>query len=161
MKKLTLFIIFLNLGIAFTFGQSANDTIVLKRAFGGYQYFQGEKKLNMSQLVNIMQPNEKAYEQIKSAQSSLTFAMIFSYAGGFMVGYPIGTAIGGGEPNWKLAGIGLGLIVISIPLNQSAMKKTNEAVNLYNSGFRSSSSLPKAELHLSSSKDGIGLRLKF
>lgn len=31
--------------------------------------------------------------------------IILSYAGGFMIGWPIGTAIGGGKPAWALAGI--------------------------------------------------------
>jgi len=48
----------------------------------------------MIQLVNTMKINEQAYMQIKSAQSTYTMAMILSYAGGFMVGWPLGTAIG-------------------------------------------------------------------
>ena len=62
-----------------------------------------------------MKPNEQAYKLIKSAQSTYTWGKcIFSYAGGFMIGYPLGTALGGGEPNWAMANIGAGLKAASI-----------------------------------------------
>ncbi len=53
------------------------------------QFFEGEKRLNVNQLVQIMEQKEHAYKEIKSAQSTYKVAMIFSYAGG----WPIGTAI--------------------------------------------------------------------
>ncbi len=69
----------------------------------------------MLQLVKTMEPNEQAYKEIKAAQSTYTLAIIVGGVGGFMVGWPLGTALSGGEPNWIFAGIGAGLIVISIP----------------------------------------------
>jgi hypothetical protein len=44
-------------------------------------------------------------------------AYILAYSGGFMVGYTLGTAIAGGDPNWGVAGIGAGLIVVAVPLS--------------------------------------------
>jgi hypothetical protein len=58
----------------------------MKKVFGGYQFYQGGKRLNMNQLVNTMKLNEQAYEQIESAQPTYTMVMILSYAGGFMIG---------------------------------------------------------------------------
>lgn len=102
---------------------------------------QGEKLLKVNQLVNTLKPNEQAYKQIKSAQSTYILAMILSYAGGFMVGYPIGTAFGGGEPNWAIAGVGAGLIVVAIPISQKFSKKARLAVDTYNRGLETSSFL--------------------
>tara|TARA_B100000795_G_C22574625_1_gene351416 strand:+ start:408 stop:650 length:243 start_codon:yes stop_codon:yes gene_type:complete len=62
----------------------------MKKVFGGYQFYKGDKLLKINQLVNTMKPNEQAYKQMKSAQSTYTMAMIFDYAGGFMVGWPLG-----------------------------------------------------------------------
>jgi hypothetical protein len=115
----------------------------------------------MNQLVNTMKPNDQAYNQIKSAQSTYTMAMIFSCAGGFMVGWPLGTAIGGGEPNWAMAGIGAGLIVVAIPISQSFNKKAKQAVEIYNGGLQTSSFWDKNELKLSKTGNGIGLTLSF
>jgi hypothetical protein len=151
----------LTLGFSNVFGQTENDSITMKKVFGGYQFYQGEQRLNMNQLVNTMKANEQAYKQIKSAQSTYTMAMIFSYAGGFMVGWPLGTAIGGGEPNWAIAGVGAGLLVIAIPVSQSFNKKAKQAVGTFNGGLQTSSFWDKNELKLTMTGSGIGLTLNF
>lgn len=161
MRKLAIIFTFLSFGLSNIFAQSVNDSISMKKVFGGYQFYQGDKLLKVNQLVNIMKPNVQAYKQIKSARSAYTMAMFLSYAGGFMVGWPIGTAVGGGEPNWVLAGIGGGLIVVAIPIGQSFNKKAKQAVETYNSGLRTSSFWDKNELNLSMTGNGIGLTLNF
>ena len=35
--------------------------------------------------------------------------------GGFLVGWTLGTALGGGDPDWTVAGVGAGFIALSIP----------------------------------------------
>jgi len=161
MRKIAIVLILLAVSMSFTFGQTASDSISIKKVFGGYQFYQGKQRLNMNQLVNLMKPNEQAYKQIKSAESTYTMAMILSYAGGFMVGWPLGTAIGGGEPNWVMAGIGAGLIVVTIPISQSFNKKAKQAVETYNSGIQTSSFWDKKELKLLLTGNGIGLTLNF
>lgn len=161
MRKIAIVLTLLAVSMSFTFGQTASDSISIKKVFGGYQFYQGKQRLNMNQLVNLMKPNEQAYKQIKSAESTYTMAMILSYAGGFMVGWPLGTAIGGGEPNWVMAGIGAGLIVVTIPISQSFNKKAKQAVETYNSGIQTSSFWDKKELKLLLTGNGIGLTLNF
>ena len=161
MKRITTIISLLTIAFSFTFGQISTDSISMKKVFGGYQFYQGDKILNMSQLVKTIEPNEQAYKQIKSARSTYTMAMILSYAGGFMVGWPIGTALGGGEPNWTMAGIGAGLVAITIPISQNFNKKAKLAVDTYNGKLQTSSFLDKNELKLSFTGNGIGLTLKF
>ena len=161
MRKIAIFLTLLVVSMSFAFGQTTTDSISMKKVFGGYQFYQGEQMLNMNQLVNLMKPNDLAYRQIKSAQASFTLAAIMSGVGGFMVGWPIGTALGGGEPNWTLAGVGAGLILVSIPISQSFNKKAKQAVELYNAGLQTSSFWDKKELNLSLTGNGIGLTLKF
>ena len=161
MRRIAILLTLLVVSMSFAFGQTASDSISMKKVFGGYQFYQGEQMLNMNQLVNLMKPNDLAYRQIKSAQASFTLAAIMSGVGGFMVGWPIGTALGGGEPNWTLAGVGAGLILVSIPISQSFNKKAKQAVELYNAGLQTSSFWDKKELNLSLTGNGIGLTLKF
>lgn len=161
MKRITIIMTLLTVAYSFTYGQASTDSISMKKVFGGYQFYQGDKRLNMNQLVNTMKPYEQAYKQIKSAQSTYTMAMILSYAGGFMVGWPLGAAIGGGEPNWAMAGIGAGLIVVTIPISQNFNKKVKLAVETYNGGLQTSSFWDKNELKLSFTGNGIGLTLNF
>ena len=137
------------------------DSITMKKVFGGYKFYLGDRILNMSNLINTMRPNEQAYYEIKAAQSTYTIASIFSFAGGFLVGWPLGTAIAGGDPNWTLAGIGAGLIIISIPITQKFIKQTKGAVKTYNQGLQAGSLWNNTELKLSMTSYGAGIILKF
>ncbi|MGV8830163.1 MAG: hypothetical protein ACWA6U_17785 [Breznakibacter sp.] len=161
MKRFAIIITLLTVAYSFTNGQVSTDSILLKKVFGGYQFYQGDKRLNMNQLVKAMESNEQAYNEIKSAQSAYILSSIVGSVGGFMVGWPIGTALGGGEPNWTMAGIGAGLIVVSIPISHSFNKKAKHAVETYNGGLQTSSFWDKNELRLSLTGNGIGLTLNF
>ncbi len=160
-KYFILIISFLVIGTSNSYAQTQKDFITIKDVFGGYEFYQGEKILDKSQLENTLKTNQEAYKQIESAQTSYTLAMACSYAGGFMVGWPLGTAIAGGDPNWLLAGIGAGLIVVSIPLNNSYYSTAKEAVETYNNGLQTSSFWDKSDLKLTITGNGIGLTLTF
>jgi len=124
MRKFTLIITFLTVCITAAFGQSNTDSLTLKTTFGSYKVYQGYNPLSMKQLALLMKNNDQASKQIRSAKTVQVTASVIGFAGGFMVGYPLGTALVGGEPNWVLAGVGAGLIVVSITLNHSAKNKT-------------------------------------
>lgn len=161
MKRVAIILTLLVASISFTFGQSGTDPITLKKVTGGYQFFQADKMLTANQLVNAVKSNEQAYTIIKTAKSSYSFASVLGFAGGALVGWPLGTAMGGGEPEWAMAGLGAGLILIAIPISQNFNKKAKEAVDLYNGGLKESSFWDKNELRVTSTRDGVGLTLVF
>ncbi len=162
MKKITILVLFVVLLNSLATGQISNDSIIIKKgAFGGSEFHQNNKRLTMSQLVKILKPNELAYKDIKSAQTGNTFAAILGGAGGFLIGYTLGTSIGGGESNWAVAGIGAGLIVAAIPIGSSANKKAISAVNKYNEGLKTISFLDKTEWKIAYTDNGIGLLVSF
>jgi hypothetical protein len=135
--------------------------ITTKKSFGGTQFFLDGNRLTMPQLVKTMENNPEAYKQITSARSTNTFAAILSGAGGFMIGYPLGTALAGGYPNWLLAGIGAGLVVVSIPIAQKFNRQAQTAVDLYNQGLNGVSGYAKPEIYFGATDNGIGFRLYF
>jgi len=159
MKRLTLIVSLLTFTL--TFGQTSTDSIAINKVFGAYKFYQGEKRLNMNQLVRTMKPNELAYKKIKSAQSYNTLATISGMSGGLMLGWPLGIAFGGGNPDWILAGVGALLVIVSIPISQQSVFETKLAVETYNSGLKTSSFWDKKELNFSMTGNGIGLTLKF
>lgn len=161
MRKIAIILTLLAVSASFTFGQTAPDSISMKKVFGGYQFYQGEQIIQMNQLVNSMKSNDLAYKQIKSAQSLSAFASVLGGVGGFMIGWPIGTSLGGGEPEWAMAGIGAGLLVASIPIIHSMNKKAKKAIDIYNGGLMTSSFWDDKELILSTKGNGIGLTLYF
>lgn len=136
--------------------------IEVKKIFGGYKYTQNDASLTMRSLVKTMEANADAYELIKKARTNNTLANILSGAGGALIGFPIGTSLGGGDPNWALAGIGAGLVVVAIPISSSAFKKANQAVDLYNADLNETSFYHfKPEFNIIANKNGIGLSMNF
>jgi hypothetical protein len=137
------------------------DSILIKKVFGGYQFYQGDRRLKIKQLVNTMKSSEQAYQMIKSARSTNTIATITGFAGGFMIGELLGTALGGRDLNWTIAGIGSGLTVVAILVSQKFNKQAKKAVNTYNSSLRGNSFWDKNEFRILMKGDGVGLVLNF
>ena len=158
MKKVAM-LFFVVSGMMTATGQNTTDTLVLKKVWGSYQFYQNDTKLTFREVVGKMKPNEQAYLHIKSAQRNKTWSTIIGSIGGFMVGWPLGTAIGGGDPNWTMAGIGAALIVVSIPINQKFNKHFRMAVDTYNAN--PSALRNKKEWDLSFKGNALSLKYKF
>lgn len=158
MKRIIFIWIFI-ISVFGSYGQSKSDTIEIKKALGTVFQQQG-KNLTPRQLLEITQSNAEAYKAMKTAKSNYDISSVFGFAGGFLVGWPIGTAIGGGKPNWTLAGIGAGLIAVSIPFSIAYTKNAKIAVNLHNIGLRSTG-LSNAGLKLGLTSNGVGVTVKF
>lgn len=142
-----------------SYGQHASDTIEIKKSLGTV-FRQNGKNLNTRQLLNITQSNTEAYKEMKIAKSNYDIGTAFGFAGGFLVGWPLGTAIAGGEPNWTLAGIGAGLIAVSIPFTAAYTKRAKNAVHLYNNGIKSTG-MNNVDLKIGLTYNGIGIKLTF
>ena len=138
-----------------------SDTIRIVKKSSGYHFYRKRKELKINQLQTLLKTNDQAYKYIKSAKSSGTIATTFAYAGGFLIGWPLGTLMGGGKPNWALAGVGAGLAGISIPFSQSAMKKAKKAVREYNSTITSNAPISFKEFKVGVSANSVGLIVKF
>jgi hypothetical protein len=157
MKKFITMITISALFVSAGFSQALKDTISIER--NAYLY-QGEK-LTIKELTDILKSNPEAHKEMKKAKSNATGAQIFGYIGGFMIGWPLGTAIGGGDPNWALAGIGVGVALISIPFVSKANNHAKNAVDIYNRDLNTTGNLNHVEYYFHVSSDGIGLRLLF
>jgi hypothetical protein len=94
------------------------------------------------------------------AKKNYDAGAVFSFVGGFMVGWPCGTALAGGDPEWALAGVGAGLIAISIPFSTAYVKHTKNAVSLYNDGLTSVKE-DVAQIKFGMTNGGIGLKVTF
>lgn len=139
--------------------QRQADTIQIEKKFNTNYLLLGEK-LTPKQLLTIMEVNPTAYDLMKKAKRNYDASQIIAGVGGFMIGFPIGTAIAGGDPNWLLAGIGVGLVGVAIPFSINYNKKARAAVALYNDGIRSLGS-HKIEMKFALNAKGIGLTLNF
>lgn len=155
--------IFLGLFLSLTcISFCSSQTIEAEKSWGSYRYTQNGKTLTAGELRNQMNTNEESANLMKKAQVNKTFATIFGAAGGALIGYPIGTAIGGGDANWTLAGVGAGLVAVAIPFSIGANKRSKEAIDIYNYRINTKEDLAlQPQLHIISSPTGIGFALQF
>ena len=126
------------LGPLYLFTQNQSDTIEVRKTFFGTTFRLNGRNLKPRELLDITKVNAEAYKEMKIAHKNFVIANIFGMPGGFLVGWPIGTAIGGGQPNWSLAAMGAGLIVIEIPFATAYVRHAKMAVRIYNAN-----SIPK------------------
>ena len=155
--------IFLTIMLAFATITLCNaQKIEVKKVFGGYKYMQNDKSMTIGKLARVLESNADASQLISKARTNNTLASILSGAGGALIGFPIGTSLGGGDPNWALAGIGAGLVVVAIPISSSAFKKANQAVEIYNASLNETSFYHfKPQVNIIANQNGIGLSMNF
>jgi len=124
------------------------------------RFFQNNQVLKNRQMLQIMEAYPEAYQSMRKAKSNADAASVFGFAGGFLVGWTLGSLISQSEPTWGPGAVGVGLILVGIPFNSAYSKHAGNAVSLYNSQVRSSPK-GKIDLKLAFGANGIGLRMSF
>ncbi|MFZ1808923.1 MAG: hypothetical protein WAU36_16955 [Cyclobacteriaceae bacterium] len=126
-------IIFFCLSICSTvsFGQK----IEIYKTFGGYRFEKDSASISPKMVLEAMKDNQLAHLEFKKAKTNLDAASVLGFTGGLLIGFPIGTAIAGGEPEWGLAAGGVGLILASIPFNNAFKQHALTALDNYNADF--------------------------
>lgn len=120
------------------------------------KFYKGEQLISAKEFVAEMKGNSEAFKLASSAKSSYGASNVLGAIGGFMVGWPLGTAIAGGNPEWGLAAAGAAVLVVAIPISSSSTKKMKEAAAIYNNGLSTSSSL-QLKFNLSPTRTGLVL----
>lgn len=139
-----------------------SQTIESEKVFGGYTYTKDGKNLTMKDLRMQLDTHAESAALFRKARTNNTIASILGTAGGALVGYPVGTAIGGGDANWTLAGIGAGIIAVAIPVSSAANKRAKEAVDTYNIRVNTKEDLvSQTRFHVISNSRGAGLAVQF
>jgi hypothetical protein len=123
----------LMLSLSFSsFAQDGEGDIRIQKNFGGTRFFQDDRLLKPKDVLNAMAPNDEAFNLFKKAKSNYDAAQVFGFIGGFMIGWPLGTAIAGGDPQWGIAAGGAGALLLSIPFSSAFNKHARNAVEIYN-----------------------------
>ncbi len=137
----------------------SQDSISVEKRWGTV-FTQNGKVLKPRQLLEITQLNPEAHQLMLQAKKNYDVGVVIGAIGGFMVGYPCGSAIAGGDPEWALAGVGAGLIALSIPFSTAYVKHTKKAVAIYN-GSLVTEKKDVAMVNFGMTSNGIGLKVTF
>ena len=158
MKRMVLILFVILISILSCTGQK----IEMDEYITGYKFYQNDKYLTMNDLVSIMESNKEAYQLINSARSNKILSQLLGGVGGFLVGWQLGTAIAGGEPNWTTAVIGGGIVFLSVPFSAKSNQKAKNAVDIYNAELSSVLKYKfKPQFRLTIIGNGIGLSMRF
>lgn len=117
------------------------------KTFGGVRFERDTVTLGLNQVLTILKENPEAYAELKRAKSNYNAAGVLGFAGGILIGFPVGTAIAGGKPEWGLAAGGAALILASIPFTTSFRGHTMEALDIYNGQRKTSRLKPEFQFY--------------
>ena len=110
--------------------------------WSGNKFYYDGLKVSADGVERIMRGNTEALELLRQGNRQANGASVVGGIGGILIGWPIGSAIAGGDPVWELAGAGAGISVISAIIYSSANKKIKRSIELYNAGTSTSYSMP-------------------
>ncbi len=131
MKKLLGILCFalLSLGLH---AQVDSTWIRIENHWYGPRFFQNEKPINLSDLIDISEGNARVNEIFRKANNRHDFARFCQAAGSFLILYPIVNQAIGRDPNWTMVYIGTGLWGLSIPIELKARHLAEQGTLLYN-----------------------------
>lgn len=163
MKKILFPVILITLFLSQSLYAQSDKRIELEsNFFTGMKYYQNGQKITPTRASEIIKSNPTASALLKSSNKQAGGATVVSAIGGVLIGFPLGTAIGGGNPNWAIAGAGAAIVVVSAVIYSSAAKKAENAVEIYNSGLASSlNKSSKTEVRLLATPTQVGLSVSF
>ncbi|MEQ8554377.1 MAG: hypothetical protein RLO17_13735 [Cyclobacteriaceae bacterium] len=90
-----------------------------------------KKSKPKAELLAQLKPYPEAHREMVSAFRIKSMSTVSTMTGVMLMGIPAGMALAGNDFNWTLAGIGFGLVVVSIPLHSIFKKKSNRALRIY------------------------------
>ncbi len=115
------------------FAQKKGDKLKVETGLFKNKYYHGVWSISQDKAMNMLSENGESYALInKGIKLQRTFR-IMAGAGTAMVLYSaISEAAGADDARWYIAGIGGGVILISIPIYSTGHKKVHESIEVYN-----------------------------
>ena len=105
-------IIFIVIGVQLSFSAFAQTGNITMPKHGKFLY--DGQTLMPREVLKLMKENPDAHRSFKKALSNYDGQMAFGFVGGFLIGWPIGTAIGGGDAQMGSRGRGGALTFHSV-----------------------------------------------
>ncbi|NDP21228.1 MAG: DUF4156 domain-containing protein [Paludibacter sp.] len=137
------------------------DTIQLMKLNGVTKYMYKGENLTMDRLSFIVQKNAKSLEYLNKAKSTSGLLNVMGFVGGALIGYPLGTLLGGGNPNWTLAAVGCGVLVVAIPIASTANNNVKKSIDTFNRLTPIAQNDLYYDIRFGIIQSGLGFSIKF
>jgi hypothetical protein len=105
---------------------------VFKKGLGHRYTYEAKPLVSWNDFQIVMADSPASLSQLRKAKTMGTVSLIFSAAGGALIGWPVGTAIAGGDPSWWLAAAGGGAVIVGVVFSASSAKRLKQSVDTYN-----------------------------
>lgn len=96
------------------------------------RFYEGQKVLRPAEVLKRLEVNPEAHAEFRKAKANYDGGQVLGFIGGFLIGWPIGAAIAGNDPEWGLAAGGAAVILTAIPLSVAFKKHSGRALAIYN-----------------------------
>ena len=144
------------------FSQNSNDSIQIIKLNRNYSYEQNSHVLNYREIKEILKADKEATRYLKSAKLSNDISTALRWAGGFLIGYPIGGLIAGKKVNASMLTVGIGFLVIDIPVSIAVKKNLFKSISVYNDHKNATGLIDNDyDLQMGITQNGIGFTFKF
>jgi hypothetical protein len=141
------------------------DSLNVIKKIGEFSFFHNGNEIPKSEYIELISSNPEANELFKKANNKAILASTFSFVGGFGIGWTIASFLRSDSPdqvNWWMGGIGVGSLLISIPIATSAMDIHLKAAKKFNSDAKSKLNTSQhSQLLFQVSPNRIGFQFNF
>jgi len=137
------------------------DIITSKKIKGGKIYYQNNTILKRKDLLLITEPNEQSYSLIKNSLKYKNIGLVVGSTSGILMGVTLGSLLVGNDPNWKVFGIGAGLIPIALIYGFLADSSFEQGVEVFNNSLLKSSYHHNKKIKIELCSNNIGILIKF
>lgn len=167
MKQLLFFTLFMSItSLGWTQEINRNqDSLHVTNNFGDFTFYQNGLEVRKRDYRTIISANPDAKEMFRKANNKGLIAGAFNFAGWFGIGWTLGSFLASISPdqvNWRMGAIGLGSVLISLPISSSAERSHRAAAKKFNEGLNNNLSLlERGELNLQVSPNRVGLQFNF
>lgn len=160
----TFFVLLSYMGVAqdtTAISSESPNHLTYEKSGGGLNVKQNGRFLNQNELFDVLNEDVEASRYVGRYKTKNVLGAILGGAGGALIGFPVGQAIGGGDPQWLLALAGVGVLAIAIPIAITADKDIKTGIDVYNQNLENSAWLTKPVLRLGGQQYGVGMALRF
>jgi len=117
--------------------------------------------MDIFRLGEVIVTDSAAYSKYETGNTYNSVARVFSSVGGCALGWPLGTQLGGGEPNWTLAYVGLGTMGIGLIFALISQDYYDDAIDLYLTNIGGGVSHIKHNSLPIFTSTGVGISIRF